>query len=352
MDRKYYLDLAASGLRMPIGTDLVLHEHADPQAIQLDGHRLGQVVVETARRFRTPLALAHMNLEVEKAALLSALGIPESQIPAFHFRECPEPGHLEILQKKPEAADIPRLRAQVEAVAHVAKKSGLVPVAMCIGPFSLATKLLEDPIGAIFISGSGATAQEEEEVRRLEKVLELAQEMVLISIRWKIAAGAKVVCIAEPAANQVYFSPRQLNQGSDIFDRYVMNLHRQIKALLDQHGVDLFFHCCGELIESQVRHFASLDPVILSLGSSRKLWEDARLVSKRTVLFGNLPSKRFYSDQLVTQADVVQQARELERRMKAAEHPFIMGSECDVLSVAGCTETILAKVQAFQNAAG
>ncbi len=33
MDRSYYLDLARTGLRMPIGADLVLHEHADPEAI-------------------------------------------------------------------------------------------------------------------------------------------------------------------------------------------------------------------------------------------------------------------------------------------------------------------------------
>ena len=29
MDRKFYLDLAAGGLRMPIGTHLVLHRHAE-----------------------------------------------------------------------------------------------------------------------------------------------------------------------------------------------------------------------------------------------------------------------------------------------------------------------------------
>lgn len=57
-DRQYYLGLAHSGLRMPIGTDLVLHEHADAGEIVLDGHRLGQVSEKrpgvTERLWRCP----------------------------------------------------------------------------------------------------------------------------------------------------------------------------------------------------------------------------------------------------------------------------------------------------------
>jgi hypothetical protein len=85
---------------------------------------------------------------------------------------------------------------------------------------------------------------------------------------------------------------------------------------------------------------------MLSLGSSRRLWEDAALVPKQTVLFGNLPSKRFYADDL-TCAMVRQQAGELCERMKAAHHPFILGSECDVLSVPGREEAIQSKVEAM-----
>ena len=48
MDRHYYIALAQSGLRMPIGADLVLHEKPDPAAILTDGEALGRVVEETA----------------------------------------------------------------------------------------------------------------------------------------------------------------------------------------------------------------------------------------------------------------------------------------------------------------
>ena len=52
----HFRALAASGLRTPIGTDLVLHERPDPDAVRLDGKRLAGVVREAAERYRTPLA--------------------------------------------------------------------------------------------------------------------------------------------------------------------------------------------------------------------------------------------------------------------------------------------------------
>jgi len=87
--------------------------------------------------------------------------------------------------------------------------------------------------------------------------------------------------------------------------------------------------------------------VILSLGSSRRLWEDAALVPKTTVLYGNLPTKRFYSDALIDLDQVRRLTVELLHRMRAADHPFILGSECDVLSVPGHEQTIIGKVQEF-----
>ncbi len=82
MDRQFYLGLAESGLRMPIGTHLVLHEHADPEVIVRDGQRLGKVVEEAALRFHCPLGLPLMNLKLEKEALLLARGVAPTQVPA------------------------------------------------------------------------------------------------------------------------------------------------------------------------------------------------------------------------------------------------------------------------------
>jgi uroporphyrinogen-III decarboxylase len=137
-----------------------------------------------------------------------------------------------------------------------------------------------------------------------------------------------------------------MEAGSDVFDRYVVAPNRRIRDLLGSLGADLFFHCCGEVTERMVRAFAGLDPAILSLGSSRKLWEDAALVPPSTVLYGNLPSKKFLLDELPRE-EVRKLARELLARMRAAGRPFILGSECDVLSVPGYHDVILEKVTAF-----
>ncbi len=95
-----------------------------------------------------------------------------------------------------------------------------------------------------------------------------------------------------------------------------------------------------------VEQFASrLDPVILSLGSSRTLWEDAALVPKSVVLFGNLPTKKFYSDEAMPDEHVKAMTLELRDKMRSAGHPHILGSECDVLHVPEVAANIRRKVE-------
>ena len=338
-NRQFYLDLAASGLRMPIGTHLVLHEHEDHEAIMLDGPRLGVVVEEAARRFRAPMAIPVMDLKLEKESLLTSHGVPASEIDSFHFTE--------ITATDWTVSPTPRMNATCEAIRHVAHQTGFLPVGMGIGPFSLMTKLVSDPITPVFLAGAGVTADEDPEVKLVERAIELAMNAILPYLKAQIAAGAKAIILCEPAANKVYFSPNQLAESYEVFDRYVMEPNRRIKALLDARGVDLIFHDCGELEDEMVRRFSTLDPAIMSLGSSRILWDDAALVPKSTVLYGNLPTKKFYSDSLVSVAEVRRLADELSQQMRLTGHPFILGSECDVLSVPGSEKTIAAKVDAF-----
>lgn len=347
MDRQYYIDLATRGLRMPVGTDLVLHEYLDPQAIVESGERLGRVLEETARRFQTPLAFPHMDLELEKHVLLEMLGIPKEEIAKFHFTEpLEDEAFTRFAQHKQDAFNA-HLQAHIDSVRYIAEQTDLLPIGMAIGPFSLMTKLVTDPITPIALAGAGMSADDDDDIKLIEQALELGLRMILLSIQAQVDAGAKAIFIAEPAANKVYLSPNQIEAGADIFDRYVMTYNRQIKAYLDAHGVDLIFHCCGELNEYMLRKFSELDPAVMSLGSSRKLWEDAAVVPKTTVLYGNLPSKKFYSDALITVAQVEEQGNTLIRNMCEAGHPFILGTECDVLSVPGCEQTILDKVVAI-----
>jgi len=346
MKREYYLELARSGLRMPIAVDLVLHRQPDAEKIVLDGKRLGAVLLAAAKQYCTPLAVPLMNLQLEKADPLRILRIPDAEVERFHFQEPPSPDQIARLQTESNAPFAPLQQAHIESIRVVAETREHLAIGMAIGPFSLMTKLMADPITAIAMAGAGITAAEDAGVCTAESCLALAEIAVRRSLRAQIAAGAAMILICEPAANIVYLSPKQIERGSDVFERFVMQPNLRLKQLLDGAGVDLMFHDCGELSTFMVSQFARrLYPVILSFGSSRKLWEDAAVVPKDVVLFGNLPTKNFYSDSAVPETRVVELTCELIARMRAVGHPHIPGSECDVLHVPESAETIRRKVQ-------
>jgi len=334
---------------MPVGADLVLHDYPDREAILVDGRRLGEVVASAAERFKTPLAVPLMDLTIEKAALLEMLGVPTEQIPTFHFSTWPDDDPFARIADRMSTHRNARLEATCGAIDYVARQTKLEPIGMVIGPLSLLVKLLADPITAIFTAGRGRTAADNAQVALLEKVFTLGQRVIAWSIERQLAAGARAMFVCEPAASTAYLSPRQIAAGANLLERFALGPNRALTEQLERAGCELIFHCCGELTPDFVRAFATLRPVMLSLGSSRKLWEDAALLPRDIVLYGNLPTKSFYSDESCPMTAVQEKARELLAKMQATGHPFILGSECDVLSVAGAHDTIRRKVDAFMS---
>jgi uroporphyrinogen-III decarboxylase len=306
------------------------------------------VVEAAARRYRTPFAFPLMDLTLEKLDLLHFLGVPGAAVDLFHFPEAPS---LKTVSEVVAASGRPfplRIEANQNAVRYIAESTDLLPVGMLIGPFSLMTKLVADPIVPVAMAGSGVTAEEDPAVCLVERCLALAEATVMRSAAAQIASGARAMIVCEPAANTVYLSPRQLRAGSDILERFVLAPNRRLRDLLARHDVDLIFHDCGELSTEMVRLFArELRPAMLSLGSSRSLWEDAAVVPEDVVLFGNLPTKTFYSDAAMPIEEVRRRTCETIRRMEACGHAHILGSECDVLHVPEAAETIRRKVDAM-----
>ena len=348
MDSNLFLDLAARGVRMPIAADLTLNEEPDPETAKHDPQRLARVIEKTARRYNTPLAFPLMDLTLEKADLLGLFGVPEAGMDAYHFQTPPPEDALALVRSQENRPFRTRNAAAIGAVRYIAEKTDLFPVGIVIGPFSLMTKLIADPIPPVAMAGSGVLAEEDEGVRLVERCLDLALATVLRSALAQIQAGAKAMIVCEPSANTVYLSPSQMRAGSGIFTRFVLEPNQRLKTLLAFHGVHLVFHDCGELTTDMVRQFAhELKPSMMSLGSSRKLWEDAEVVSRDVVLFGNLPTKRFYSDSVLPVDEVRRLTTELAEKMAHCAHPHILGSECDVLYVPGSAETIHRKVEAM-----
>jgi hypothetical protein len=333
---------------MPVGADLVLHEEPDPEASRNHGAALGRVIERTARRWQTPLAIPLMDLCLEKIDLLTRIGIPLKEAESYHFSSSLDDSTLTALCGDQPSPFCPGSIARDHALAHIAAIPDLFPIGMAIGPFSLTTRLMTDPIAAAALAGRGTAPEDSSDVCLLFQCLRVAEAAVLRSVHSQIAHGARAIMICEPAACTAFISPRQLRAGSDLFERLVMEPNLRLKAALDAAGCDLIFHDCGELIDPMVEAFATrLHPVILSLGSSRKLWLDARLIPADVVLYGNLPTKSFYSDGAMPVEEVKRRTTELLANMKACGHPHILGSECDVLNVPEARSTILAKVDAM-----
>ncbi|MGA8727291.1 MAG: uroporphyrinogen decarboxylase family protein [Terracidiphilus sp.] len=348
MDRQYYLNLASGGLRMPIGTDLVMHEESEPEKVRNDGPALARVIERAARLWSTPLAVPLMDLRLEKFDLLMLAGVPEIQAEAFHFTSPLDESSLTKMCAEQADPVCAGSRARDEALACIRTVQDLVPIGMAIGPFSLTTRLLADPITVVAMAGAGAMEEESDDVRLLWQCLRISEAAVLRSVRSQIRHGAKAIMICEPTACTAFISPRQLKAGSNLFEQLVMGPNQRLKTALEDAGCDLIFHDCGELTDSMVTAFAHrLHPAILSLGGSRKLWEDARLVPKDVVLYGNLPSKSFYSDGAMPIEEVIRRTNELIANMKGCGHPHIVGSECDVLYVPDSDVTIRKKVDAM-----
>lgn len=345
MARHTYLELARRGLRMPVATDLTLHEEMDPEAVRSDAAALGGVVERTARRYHTPLAIPLMDLTLEKSDLLAFFGVPPHAADSWHFSEPPSEQTVTRLNAASARPFSRRIDAQHGAIRLIAETTDLVPVGMVIGPFSLMTKLVADPIIPVATAAMGVTGGEDPGVALVERCLALAEATIRRSASAQIANGARAVMVCEPAANSAYLSPRQLRTSPETFERFVLGPNQRLKALLDAHGVDLIFHNCGQLTREMVQQFAgTLHPVILSLGSSRRLWEDAAVVPDDVVLYGNLPTRLFYSDTAMPEAEVRRQTGELLQQMADCGHPHILGSECDVLHVPGASDTIHRKV--------
>jgi uroporphyrinogen-III decarboxylase len=350
MDRQFYLDLAQRAISMPIGTDLVMHEEAEPEKVRNNGAALGQVIVRAARRWGTPLAVPLMDLRLEKIDMLSILGVSAHEAESFHFKKPLSENEFAALMGAQTTPLCAGSKARDEALGLVATEADLVPVGMAIGPFSLTTRLMDDPISAAAMAGGGVEPGESEDVKLLLQCLKISEAAVLRSVQSQIAHGARAIMVCEPTASTAFISPRQLRAGSNLFERMVMEPNLRIKAAMEAAECDLIFHDCGELIDAMVEAFAHrLHPVVLSLGSSRKLWEDARLVPEDVVLFGNLPTKSFYSDGAMPVEEVIRRTDELLAQMKACGHAHILGSECDVLYVPEAREAILLKVEAMRS---
>ena len=178
--------------------------------------------------------------------------------------------------------------------------------------------------------------------RRCMEMAEITVERAIVA---QLQAGAQAILVCEPSASVAFLSPRQMRGERHLFHRFAIEPHLRLKRIVRNAGAEYFFHDCGDLNDEMVRLIGwELHPAMLSLGSSRRLWEDARHVPDDVVLFGNLPTRQFYSDAAMPGERVAEMTSELCARMRETGQPFIAGSECDVLHVPEAADRVREKV--------
>lgn len=349
MSREFYLKLAEEGFAMPLAVDLYVHELSSPEAIDQDPAEMARVMIAAAKDLNTPLAIAPMDLRVEKDALGRMLGVAESELEKFHLTEPLPADQFKTLCEDLDRGQMSR-RMQVlcDALAIVSRESDLRPVGMSIGPLSLLTKIIADPITSIYMIGQGLGPEDDEDVELALQVLDIGRRLVKTYVRAQVRAGACEMIICEPAANTAYISPKMMDEeGSDVFEKCVMEGALEIAGTIRDAGGELIFHDCGELTPSMIRNFNRLRPVMISFGSPVKLSDAAALVEKDIVLYGNIPSKHFPSESVMPLEKVRMLSDELLGEMAATGHPFILGSECDILCVECSRQSIFTKTKAI-----
>lgn len=349
MSRDLYLKLAEEGFAMPLAVDLYVHQLSSPEAIDRDPAEMARVMMAAAQDLNTPLAIAPMDLRVEKDALGRLLGVEEAELEKFHLSEpLPADKFKELCDYFDSGKMSRRMQVLCDALTIVSNESDLRPVGMSIGPLSLLTKIIADPITAIYMIGQGVEPEDDEEVELALQVLDLGRRLVKAYVRAQVRAGAREMIICEPAANTAYISPKMMDEeGSDVFETCVMEGAIEIAETIRDAGGELIFHDCGELTPSMIRNFNRLRPVMISFGSPVKLSEAAALIDKDIVLYGNIPSKHFPSESVMPLEKVKAMSDELLHGMAATGHPFILGSECDILCVECSKSSIFSKTKAI-----
>ena len=153
--------------------------------------------------------------------------------------------------------------------------------------------------------------------------------------------------VANPSAQKQFLPPSM----PELFEELVVVPNREVREHLDSKDADMFLHNCGFLCPEFVRALGyGVHPAVLSLGSSEKLWEAAANVPKDVVLYGNVPSRLFAHSTEFTEESVREWMSKVAREMKAIDHPWIGGTECDVLSCPGCDGRITNMLAAIMTA--
>ena len=273
-------------------------------------------------RYRTPFLLSAMDLSVEAEAFGCALHLADNEIPSVTGRLVT---NLEEARKlaAPRSGD-KRTAVYLEAVRQLCRRyADNLVLAGCIGPFSLAARL---------VGVSEALELTLTEPELMQAVLEKSTQFLVEYVRAFRAAGAEGIIMAEPAAGLL--SPRGLATFSSAYIRQIAaalkperrSPTRREDARLEDSRFTIILHNCAAklphlpaILETGLKtfHFGAPMDIAAALGRA----------PSEVVLCGNLDPVGVFVQQ--TPEEVAGRTRGL-LAATASYRNFVISSGCNV----------------------
>jgi len=301
--------------------------------MQLTGTAIDRLVVSgelqadcmkaVADRYPLLASLSLMDLSVEAEAFGSALRFSGDEVPTVTgaIVKCEEDAN----NLKIPSVGTARTGEYVKAIEYAVQKITDIPVlAGCIGPFSLAGRMLD--MTEIMVS-----CYTDPDV--VHTVLRKATGFLLGYIGAFKTAGANGVVVAEPAAGLL--SP-------DLIAEFSSPYVRQIVEKFDGGDFLVIYHNCGGGTISLLDSILSIGARVLHFGNAIDMSEMLKLVPSDVVVMGNVdPTTQFRNGtpESVREATV-------ELLEKCGGYPnFVISSGCDIPPVSP-----IANIDAFFDA--
>jgi uroporphyrinogen decarboxylase len=301
------LDLPAR-LPLPIATypGLALTGGTVRQAVNNPDAQF-QAVAALHERYRTPVVLSAMDLSAEAEAFGCTLHASDNEIPSVA-------GRLVTSLEQAKRLPVPqpgdrRTAVYLETVRRLKKlPSQPLVLAGCIGPFSLAARL---------VGVSEALELTLAEPDLMSAVLEKSAAFLAAYARAFKEAGADGLIMAEPAAGLL--SPRSLSVHSSAYIK-------GIAAAVDDGCFSLILHNCA----ARLLHLPAILETGLTtfhFGPPMDLPAALRQVAPDVVLCGNLDPTGVFCQ--LAPAEVTARATNLLSQT-AAHRNYVLSSGCDV----------------------
>lgn len=275
-----------------------------------DARKQADCMIAVAKAFDTAVAVGPMDLSVEAEAFGATVHFGDHEVPTV-------PDALLDIDRPEAAGELPvpsvgagRTGVYLEAISLAKQSITDRPVfAGCIGPFSLAGRLLD-------MSNVMIACLEEPEM--LEALLEKATEFLIRYVQALKDAGADGIIMAEPAAGLL--SP-VLNEEFSV--PYVKRIADGVR----DESFMFCYHNCGPYVPRQIEDIVTIGADIYHFGDAIDLKDVKDAIPADAFLAGNLsPVVCFKS---ATAREMAEATDELMKQFGTMPN-FIPSSGCDI----------------------